>query len=179
MQAALVVFDEDTGSDVWQYSTLHAFTRVNPLFVVYHFRPPDGRGPGGNRPCPQQPQLNPTPTTEDHHCCGSAHQPWTGKQGDVDLELAERGRKLHNAYCEKCHKQNGHFQDKETPPLAGQARGYLLFQMSDYRVAATLMPQPPLMQERLEKLSDADLVALSEFYASHLTRLASTLDASQ
>lgn len=93
-------------------------------------------------------------------------QPWIGGQGDFDLELAERGRDLHREYCEKCHKQNGHFQDKETPPLAGQARGYLFYQMSDYRVAATVMPQPPLMQERLEKLSDEDLVALSEFYAS-------------
>ena len=96
-------------------------------------------------------------------------QPWTGRQGDIDLALAQRGMELHREYCEKCHKQNGHFQDKETPPLAGQARGYLLYQMTDYRVAATVMPQPPLMQERLEKLSDEDLVALSEFYASSLT----------
>jgi sulfide dehydrogenase cytochrome subunit len=97
-------------------------------------------------------------------------RPWTGRQGDVDLELAQRGKELHSEYCEKCHKQNGHFQDRETPPLAGQARGYLLYQMTDYRVAATAMPQPPLMQERLEKLSDKDLVALSEFYASELTK---------
>jgi len=97
-------------------------------------------------------------------------QPWTGRQGDVDLASAQRGKELHSEYCEKCHKQNGHFQDKETPPLAGQARGYLLYQMTDYRVAATAMPQPPLMQERLEKLSDEDLVALSEFYASELTK---------
>jgi sulfide dehydrogenase cytochrome subunit len=98
------------------------------------------------------------------------NQPWVGKLGEVDARLAQRGRALHAEYCEKCHKQNGHFQDKETPPLAGQARGYLLYQMQDYRVAASEMPQPPLMQERLEKLSDADLIALSAFYASRLTR---------
>lgn len=88
----------------------------------------------------------------------------------VDLALAQRGKELHSEYCEKCHKQNGHFQDKETPPLAGQARGYLLYQITDYRVAATVMPQPPSMQERLEKLSDEDLVAPSDFYASELTK---------
>jgi sulfide dehydrogenase cytochrome subunit len=93
-------------------------------------------------------------------------QPWTGRQGDFDPKLAQRGKRLHDQYCEKCHEQNGHFQDKETPPLAGQAKGYLLYQMSDYRIAATVMPQPPLMQERLEKLSDSDLEALAEFYAS-------------
>lgn len=97
-------------------------------------------------------------------------QPWVGKPGEVDARLAQRGQALHGEYCEECHEQNGHFQDKETPPLAGQARGYLLYQMQDYRVASSQLPQPPLMQERLERLSDADLVALSEFYASTLTR---------
>lgn len=96
-------------------------------------------------------------------------QPWTGNPGDVDPELALRGRDLHDKHCEKCHEQNGHYQDKDTPPLAGQAKGYLLYQMIDYRRDATVMPQPPMMQSRLEKLSDEDLVALSEFYASDLT----------
>jgi len=98
------------------------------------------------------------------------NQPWVGKLVEMDARLARRGRALHAEYCEKCHEQNGHFQDKETPPLAGQARGYLLYQMHDYRVAASEMQQPPLMQERLEKLSDADLIALSAFYASDLAR---------
>lgn len=97
-------------------------------------------------------------------------QPWVGKLEEVDPGLAQRGRALHAEYCEECHEQNGQFQDKDTPPLAGQAKGYLLYQMRDYRVAADQMPQPPLMQERLEKLSDADLIALGEFYASSLTR---------
>ncbi len=96
-------------------------------------------------------------------------QPWAGKPGEVDPGLARRGGALHGEYCEECHEQNGHFQDKETPPLAGQARGYLFRQMQAYRVTAAQMPQPPLMQERLEKLSDADLIALSAFYASGLT----------
>ena len=97
-------------------------------------------------------------------------KPWVGKLGAVDSGLAQRGRALHAEYCGECHEQNGHFQDKDTPPLAGQARGYLLYQMQDYRVAASQMPQPPMMQERLEKLSDDDLIALAEFYASSLTK---------
>jgi sulfide dehydrogenase cytochrome subunit len=97
-------------------------------------------------------------------------QPWTGKVREVDLALAGRGGELHRELCEKCHEQNGHYQDRETPPLAGQARGYLVFQMTDYRRGLDDMPQPALMQERLEKLSDADLMALAEFYASPLTQ---------
>jgi sulfide dehydrogenase cytochrome subunit len=92
-------------------------------------------------------------------------QTWVGSQSAVDPELAQRGRDLHSEYCEKCHKDGGRFQDKDTPPLAKQAKGYLLLMMHDYRTADTIMPQPPLMQERLEKLSDEDLAALSEFYA--------------
>jgi sulfide dehydrogenase cytochrome subunit len=99
-------------------------------------------------------------------------QPWTGRPGDFDPELAQSGRTLHQDHCEECHKQDGYFQDRETPPLAGQARGYLLYQMRDYRVAASAMPQPPLMQERLEKLSDEELLALAEFYASSLPKKA-------
>jgi sulfide dehydrogenase cytochrome subunit len=102
-------------------------------------------------------------------------QPWSGNPAKVDRELAERGKALHAEYCEKCHKEYGWFQDHETPPLAGQAKGYLLYQMQDYRQPAPAMRQPPLMQERLEKLSDEDLTALSEYYASGPARPASSV----
>jgi len=91
---------------------------------------------------------------------------WSGNPAEVDPGLAARGGILHTKSCEKCHKDNGWFQDYETPPLAGQAQGYLFYQMQDYREPAPAMRQPPLMQERLEKLSDEDLLALSAYYAS-------------
>ncbi len=93
--------------------------------------------------------------------------PWTGVQGAFDEELAKQGKVLHDKYCEKCHEQNGHFQDRDTPPIAGQAKGYLYYQMIDYRGSSKDLPRPPIMQERLEKLSDGDLLALAEFYASN------------
>ena len=42
-------------------STVHctAFTRVNPLLVVYRFRPPAGRGHCGDRPRPERSPLIP------------------------------------------------------------------------------------------------------------------------
>jgi sulfide dehydrogenase cytochrome subunit len=93
-------------------------------------------------------------------------QSWSGRPAEVDPELAARGALLHAKSCEKCHKENGWFQDHETPPLAGQAQGYLFYQMHDYREPAPAMRQPPLMQERLENLTDEDLLALSAYYAS-------------
>jgi hypothetical protein len=56
-----------------------ADTRISALFVVYHTRAPDGRGPAGDRPRPEQPQLNPTLAAEDESCCGSARRYCTGK----------------------------------------------------------------------------------------------------
>jgi sulfide dehydrogenase cytochrome subunit len=97
-------------------------------------------------------------------------KPWTGRVGEVDEALAHQGRALHVECCEECHKENGRYQDKDTPPLAGQARGYLYYQMLDYREDDPKMDRPPMMQSRLEKLSDDELLALAEFYASDLAK---------
>jgi sulfide dehydrogenase cytochrome subunit len=93
--------------------------------------------------------------------------PWAGVQGEFDEALSRRGKALHDEYCEECHKHNGHHQDRDTPPIAGQAKGYLVYQMIDYREDSDDLPRPPLMQSRLEELSDEDLIALAEFYASN------------
>ena len=97
-------------------------------------------------------------------------QAWTGRIDEVDHELARRGADLHVEHCEECHENNGRYQDKDTPPLAGQAKGYLYYQMLDYREDDPRMDRPPMMQSRLEKLSDDDLLALAEFYASELSQ---------
>lgn len=94
-------------------------------------------------------------------------KPWTGVRGEFDEALAQRGKRLHDEYCEECHEKNGHYQDRDTPPIADQAKGYLVYQMIDYREDSPNLPRPPLMQSRLEKLSDDDLIALAEFYASN------------
>ena len=95
-------------------------------------------------------------------------QPWTGRTDDVNPELAAHGQALHEEHCEKCHEDNGRFQDRETPPLAGQAKGYLYYQMLDYRDDTSGDSRNSMMQTRLQKLSLDDLQALSEFYASGL-----------
>ena len=51
-----------------------AFTRVNPVFVVYCFRTPAGRGHCRDRPRLKQPQLNPTSTAANEPCCGPARR---------------------------------------------------------------------------------------------------------
>jgi sulfide dehydrogenase cytochrome subunit len=94
-------------------------------------------------------------------------KPWAGVQGEFDEASAQRGKALHDDYCEECHENNGHYQDRDTPPITGQAKGYLVYQMIDYREDSDDLPRPPLMQSRLEELSGEDLAALAEFYASN------------
>jgi hypothetical protein len=55
-----------------------AFTRVSPLFIIYHSHAPDGRSHCGNRPRSEQPQLNPTPMRENESYCGPARRYCTG-----------------------------------------------------------------------------------------------------
>jgi hypothetical protein len=50
-----------------------AFTRINPLFVIYHSHTPDGRGRCRHRPRPEQPPLNPTFLGGNESCGGAAH----------------------------------------------------------------------------------------------------------
>jgi len=56
-----------------------ALSRVNPLFIIYRSHTTDCRGHCGHRPCPEQPQLNPTCTAENESCCGAARLCCTSK----------------------------------------------------------------------------------------------------
>ena len=97
-----------------------------------------------------------------------ADQPWVGASADVSPEKVAEGRNLHEELCESCHEQQGRFQDQEVPRLAGQWPTYLYMQLLDYRDRPTQMPQPDKMERRLKDLTDAELQAISHFYASQL-----------
>jgi sulfide dehydrogenase cytochrome subunit len=96
-----------------------------------------------------------------------ADQPWGGDApGGTDSGLVRRGKAIHRQSCVECHDDDGRYQDKDIPRLAGQRAGYLLLQMQDYRDGVPAMPQPPKMKEHLQPLNDEDLDALSRFYAA-------------
>jgi hypothetical protein len=56
-----------------------ALSRVNALFIIYRSHTTDCRGHCGHRSRIEQPQLNPTSTTESESCCGSARRYCTGR----------------------------------------------------------------------------------------------------
>jgi sulfide dehydrogenase cytochrome subunit len=78
-------------------------------------------------------------------------------------ELVERGRHLHEDYCGVCHGASP--ADAEKSILHGQWAEYLRYSLSQYRSGHR--KQPPSMRRQTEKLSDQDIEALVNFYASY------------
>jgi sulfide dehydrogenase cytochrome subunit len=96
-----------------------------------------------------------------------AGQPWVNAKVDVDKKLAAEGKKLHTEHCESCHEQGGTVTgNKDTPRIAGQWRPYLLNLLTDLHTIGHSSTQPLKMRQRVQKLSQEELEALSHYYAS-------------
>jgi sulfide dehydrogenase cytochrome subunit len=95
-----------------------------------------------------------------------AQQEWVPSTAKTNVALARKGHKIHTEQCATCHTDNGRGGAGETPRLAGQWPDYLQIRLSDLRDAGGGMPQPMAMRVLCESLSDADIEALSRFYAS-------------
>lgn len=96
-----------------------------------------------------------------------ANQQWISAKTTFDPKLAKEGQKIHKESCESCHKQGGAVNPgKETPRIAGQWRDYLnnlLIDLHDIKRSST---QPLKMRQRVQKLSQEEIEALSHYYAS-------------
>jgi sulfide dehydrogenase cytochrome subunit len=95
-----------------------------------------------------------------------ADQPWASAGAAGDPARTEEGRRLHAEACEDCHEEEGRYQDLEVPRIAGQQPDYLYFQLRAQRDPKEGMPQPNRMRRAVAPLTDGELRALSEFYAS-------------
>lgn len=95
-----------------------------------------------------------------------AQQDWVPNRSRGDAALVGKGRKIHTEQCATCHTDNGRGGAGETPRLAGQWPDYLRIRLGDLRDAGGAMPQPMAMRVLCERLSDEDIEALSQFYAS-------------
>jgi len=86
---------------------------------------------------------------------------------EADAAKAEKGAKIHEKYCEKCHSENGTLADDDSGILKGQWKSYLSAQMMDYhnkdRKATKKMAKK--MKKMLNKEGSAGAEALVEFYS--------------
>lgn len=95
-------------------------------------------------------------------------QPWTPAKQDVDAALAAKGEAIHkeNA-CAGCHGATGESPSPTTPNLNGQYADYLYFQMHDYKnPEVPVAPGAAIMRSMCQNLSDDQIKALAQFYAS-------------
>ena len=97
-----------------------------------------------------------------------AAKPFVKAQQTFNPELAAKGARLHEKYCEKCHGEKGSSTEDDSGILAGQWRTYLKWALTDFihgdREAGRKM------RKRLETVhtreGSAGIEALLEYYAS-------------
>jgi sulfide dehydrogenase cytochrome subunit len=90
--------------------------------------------------------------------------PYAAAQQEFDADLAVAGQALHEKLCGRCHSEGGSNPDDEAGLLAGQQMGYLKATFAEY--ASGDREQDKKMGENMAKLSDADVTALLNYYAS-------------
>ncbi|MGE5153582.1 MAG: c-type cytochrome [Bdellovibrio bacteriovorus] len=98
-----------------------------------------------------------------------AKQPFVPAKQEFDAKLVDKGAKLHEKFCEKCHSEGGKIiEGEEYYILAGQWTPYLHFAMSDFLEDRREMPKK--MRSKVDDLMKKDgkegLEALFAFYAS-------------
>jgi sulfide dehydrogenase cytochrome subunit len=90
--------------------------------------------------------------------------PFVPAKQDFDAALAEAGKAVHDAECDRCHSEGGSNVEDEASIIAGQWIGYLEDTFAEYRAGER--EQPKKMEEKLNALSDDDVKALVHYYAS-------------
>jgi sulfide dehydrogenase cytochrome subunit len=86
----------------------------------------------------------------------------TGQKLDPAKVVA--GEKLYAKNCSKCHDEYGALADDDAGIMASQWLPYLTYTMADFKAGTTEMPKK--MKKKVDKLSDAELEALLQFFAS-------------
>ena len=93
-----------------------------------------------------------------------AKQPVAVTSQKTDPAKVAAGEKLYGKNCEKCHDEKGALGDDDAGILYSQWLPYLQYTMEDYKAGKREMPKK--MKKKVEKLSDAELDALLNFFAS-------------
>ena len=95
-------------------------------------------------------------------------KPYVMAKQDFDAGLVEKGAKLHDKYCEKCHADGGTSKEDDSGLLAGQWMPYLDWAMADFVAGDREMPKK--MKKKVNKMiskeGDAGMQALLNYYAS-------------
>ncbi|HUN27283.1 MAG TPA: c-type cytochrome [Steroidobacteraceae bacterium] len=90
--------------------------------------------------------------------------PYARMKQPVAAAAAANGKSLAARECQICHSSGGTDPTDDAGLLGGQPLGWLKRAIADMKDGKS--PQPKMMQAKTSKLSDADVTALAEYYAS-------------
>ena len=93
-----------------------------------------------------------------------AKQPNAKTSQKLDAAKVKAGKALFGKNCEKCHDEKGGLADDDSGILASQWLPYLQYSMVDFKDGSREMAKK--MKKKVEKLSDDELEALLQFFAS-------------
>ncbi len=93
-----------------------------------------------------------------------ASQKFVANKGKADVAMVEKGAKLHERKCEKCHSDGGTNPEDDASLLAGQHREYLTRAFE--KLSNGDQPMPRKMKKKFKKLSDDDKKALIEYFVA-------------
>lgn len=93
-----------------------------------------------------------------------AKQKFVRASQTADAALAAKGQQIHQLSCEKCHSNNGSVPDDDAGILAGQWIPYLKEQLALFNSGKRVAD--PKMKPVIEKLDQASIDALANFYGS-------------
>lgn len=96
----------------------------------------------------------------DHY----AAKPFVRAKQNLDAAKVDMGSKLYKDNCGKCHDKFGALPDDDSGILAGQWLPFLTYAMEDFQAGKRDMPKK--MKKKVEKLDDAQIEALLQFFAS-------------
>jgi sulfide dehydrogenase cytochrome subunit len=83
---------------------------------------------------------------------------------ETDAAKVAAGEKLYPKNCSKCHDENGTLADDDSGIMASQWLPYMRYSMEDFKAGSREMPKK--MKKKVDKLSDAELESLLQFFAS-------------
>ena len=93
-----------------------------------------------------------------------AKQPIAKTSQKLDAAKVAAGKDLFGKNCEKCHDEKGGLADDDSGILASQWLPYLQYSMVDFKAGKREMAKK--MKKKVDKLSDDELEALLQFFAS-------------
>jgi sulfide dehydrogenase cytochrome subunit len=93
-------------------------------------------------------------------------QKWISASRKLDRQMVAQGKRIHEKKCARCHLAQGRYTEHLLPRIAGQWSDYLAIYLKNATTSELSIPQPKLMKKSLVGLTEGELAALAQFYAT-------------